>query len=103
MGYRTAMEAAGATVLAYESFGSYQGDWFALVVYGGKTFWVHGSYGSCSGCDAFCAEFDFGVMTTAAKHIAMTSMAIVKIVQTVHRTISVGLRTLVGHTSQVGR
>ena len=60
MGYSTAMEAAGATVLQYESFGSYQGDWFALVVYGGKTFWVHGSYGSCSGCDAFCAEFDFG-------------------------------------------
>jgi hypothetical protein len=58
-GYSTALEAAGANVIASESFGSYQGDWFAKVEFEGRTFWIHGSYGSCSGCDAFCAEFDF--------------------------------------------
>jgi hypothetical protein len=59
MSYIESLQAAGATVLQEKFFGSYQGDWLALVIYGGKTFWVHGSYGSCSGCDAFCAEFDF--------------------------------------------
>ncbi|WP_329759298.1 hypothetical protein [Stenotrophomonas geniculata] len=57
MSYEQAMEAAGATVLRFEQFGSYQGDWFALVEYDGKTGWVHGCYGSCSGCDAFESEF----------------------------------------------
>ena len=56
MSYQAAMEAAGAKVLAFESFGSYQGEWFALVEVGGKRGWVSGSYGSCSGCDAFEAE-----------------------------------------------
>jgi len=60
MGYFEALEAAGAQVLASQTFGSYQGDWFAKVNYNGSTAWVHGCYGSCSGCDAFCAEFDFG-------------------------------------------
>jgi len=59
MGYTEALIAAGAEVLAEKYFGSYQGDWFALVNYNGSRQWVHGSYGSCSGCDAFCAEFDF--------------------------------------------
>ena len=57
MSYAQAMKAAGATISAYESFGSYQGDWWALVTYEGKTGYVTGSYGSCSGCDAFEAEF----------------------------------------------
>ncbi len=57
--YQTALEAAGAKVLAYESFGSYQGDWLALVEYNGKTGYVSGSYGSCSGCDSFQAEFGY--------------------------------------------
>lgn len=56
--YSGALEAAGAKVLAYSEFGSYQGDWFALVEYQGQTGWVLGSYGSCSGCDAFQAEFE---------------------------------------------
>lgn len=60
MGYQEAMEAAGANVLKFESFGSYQGDWWALVAYEGKAGWVNGSYGSCSGCDAFEAEFGYG-------------------------------------------
>ena len=58
MSYCEAMEAAGAEILCYKSFGSYQGDWWTKVKYNGNTFWVHGSYGSCSGCDAFQAEFD---------------------------------------------
>lgn len=57
MSYHNALEAAGAQVLAYQSFGSYQGDWYALVVYNGMKGWVTGSYGSCSGCDAFECEF----------------------------------------------
>lgn len=55
-GYEWALTVAGANVLAYQSFGSYQGDWFAKVEYKGKTFWIKGSYGSCSGCDAWEAE-----------------------------------------------
>lgn len=56
-GYKDALEAAGAAVLAYESFGSYQGDWWAKVRYNDSTFWVHGCFGSCSVCDAFEGEF----------------------------------------------
>jgi hypothetical protein len=68
MSYCEAMEAAGAEVLCYESFGSYQGDWWAKVTYEGNTFWVHGSYGSCSGCDAFEAEFWYCNEGTCDKH-----------------------------------
>ena len=57
MSYEDALKAAGAEVLEYESFGSYQGDWWAKVRWNGGTGWVNGSYGSCSGCDAFEAEF----------------------------------------------
>lgn len=59
MGYYEALEAAGANVLEFERFGDYQGSWWAKVVYNSNTFWVKGSYGSCSGCDAFQAEFDY--------------------------------------------
>lgn len=57
--YQEALEAAGAEVLCFEHFGSYQGDWWAKVAYNSETFWVHGSYGSCSGCDAFQSEFGY--------------------------------------------
>ncbi len=60
MGYSEAMELAGAKVLAYQEFGSYQGDWYAKVSFSGQEFWVHGSFGSCSGCDAFQGEFGYG-------------------------------------------
>ena len=60
MSYTEALKAAGAEVLAEQYFGSYQGDWYALVNYNGSKQWVHGNYGSCSGCDAFRAEFDYG-------------------------------------------
>jgi len=56
--YELAMERAGAEVLLYKEFGSYQGDWLAKVIYEGKQMWINGSYGSCSGCDSFQAEFD---------------------------------------------
>ena len=47
MSYDTCLTAAGATVLAFEMFGDYQGDWLALTPQG----FYAGSYGSCSGCD----------------------------------------------------
>lgn len=56
MGYKEALEFAGAKVLAFEEFGSYQGDWLAKVQYRGDTFWLRDYYGSCSGCDAFQAD-----------------------------------------------
>jgi hypothetical protein len=59
MGYQSALEAAGAEVHAYDSFGDYQGTWIAKVTYNGETGWVEGSYGSCSGCDAFEGEFGY--------------------------------------------
>lgn len=57
MGYAEAMKAAGAAVLVFQHFGSYQGDWLALCFYKGDFVWVHGCFGSCSSCDAFEAEF----------------------------------------------
>ncbi len=56
-GYEGCMVLAGAKVHAFREFGSYQGDWWAKVSYGYLNGWVHGSYGSCSGCDAFKSEF----------------------------------------------
>lgn len=59
MGYKTCLEKAGAKVLNFEEFGSYQGTWLAFVEYKGIKGIVEGYYGSCSGCDAFQAEFDY--------------------------------------------
>ncbi len=59
MSYESALKAAGADVHCFEQFGSYQGDWWAKVTYKGMTGWVNGSYGSCSHCDAFSAEFGY--------------------------------------------
>ena len=55
--YVTALKAAGAEVHEFKEFGSYQGEWFALVTANGQRGWIQGSFGSCSGCDAFEAEF----------------------------------------------
>lgn len=60
MSYQRALEAAGATVHDFTEFGSYQGTWLARVTFNGTTGWIEGSYGSCSGCDAFEAEFGYG-------------------------------------------
>jgi hypothetical protein len=60
-GYQECLEAAGATIHAFKEFGSYQGDWWAKVTLeDGRQGWVHGYYGSCSGCDALQATFDYG-------------------------------------------
>lgn len=58
MSYHEAMQAAGASVLNFQCFGDYQGTWWAKVLFEGKTFWVKGYYGSCSGCDDFYAHFN---------------------------------------------
>lgn len=57
MSYESALESAGAEVIKFSYFGSYQGDWWAKVEYLGSVGWVKGSYGSCSGCDAYEGEF----------------------------------------------
>ena len=57
MGYMESLEMAGAKVLSFKEFGSYQGTWLAIVEFNGEKGIVEGSYGSCSGCDAFEAEF----------------------------------------------
>ena len=57
MSYNEALEAAGAKVLEFATFGSWQGEWVALVEYKSEVGWVQGSFGSCSHCDSFEAEF----------------------------------------------
>jgi hypothetical protein len=57
MSYESALEAAGAEVLAFAQFGSYSGQWMAKVRYNGETGYIQDWYGSCSYCDAFEAEF----------------------------------------------
>lgn len=56
--YASALAATGVVVLDFEEFGSYQGDWWSEVKFpNGEVYYVNGSYGSCSGCDSFEAEF----------------------------------------------
>jgi hypothetical protein len=57
MSYESALKAAGAAVIDFKSFGSWQGEWVALVDYNNELGWVQGSYGSCNVCDAFQSEF----------------------------------------------
>jgi hypothetical protein len=57
--YERAIALNGAEVLACKYFGSYQGDWWCLVLYEGKMGWVTGAFGSCSGCDAYLNEFAY--------------------------------------------
>lgn len=58
MGYSECLEIAGCKIIEFKEFGSYQGDWLAFVEYNNEYGFVQGAYGSCSGCDAFYAEFD---------------------------------------------
>lgn len=57
--YESTLEAAGAEVLSFKEFGSYQGEWLAKVNFNNEIGWVRGYYGSCSGCDALQAEFNY--------------------------------------------
>ena len=59
MSYNEALKVAGAEVLLFKTFGTWQGDWWAKVLYQGKVRWVNGFFGSCSGCDAFMQEFGY--------------------------------------------
>lgn len=68
MSYRKALEAAGVKVLAYEEFGSYQGDWWAKIEINGVQSWVTGCFGSCSGCDSFQSEFNYDEDGRCEKH-----------------------------------
>lgn len=58
MNYQLTLEKAGAEVLLFQEFGSYQGDWWAKVIFNDQTGWVNGAFGSCSHCDSFQQAFD---------------------------------------------
>lgn len=53
MGYCQALEAAGAKIIDYNYFGSYQGDLLVIAEVDGARKYYKISYGSCSGCDHF--------------------------------------------------
>lgn len=59
MGYSSALRAAGADVIDFKQIGSYQGTWGAICDFQGQRVLVTGYYGSCSGCDAFEAQFGY--------------------------------------------
>lgn len=60
-GYEKALTAAGVQVMAFEQFGSYQGEWWAEIKFpNDEVYYVTGYFGSCSYCDAFDAEFGYG-------------------------------------------
>lgn len=56
MGYQRALKAAGADIIEFKEFGCYSGSWFAIL---SNYDVIQGSYGSCSGCDAFQGEFGY--------------------------------------------
>lgn len=66
MSYRKALELSGAKIFEFEEFGTYSGDWYALIEYNGVIGIVRGNYGSCSGCDSFLAEFGYDEPTDSA-------------------------------------
>lgn len=59
MSYESALIAAGCNVVEFEQFGSYQGDWYAMVEFEGEKGVITGCYGSCSYCDAFEGEIGY--------------------------------------------
>lgn len=62
--YDGCLVSAGATVHRFSRFGSYQGDWLAEVTLpDGRYGFIHGYYGSCSGCDSFEAEIGYDFHT----------------------------------------
>ncbi len=67
MSYSLCLEKAGCEIIAFQEFGSWQGEWLAFVELNGEKGIVAGSYGSCSGCDAFQAEFGWSDAPTEAE------------------------------------
>jgi hypothetical protein len=57
MSYEFVLKFAGAKVIDYKEFGSYQGNWIAVIKKGKSYCFVIDYFGSCSGCDAFQSEF----------------------------------------------
>jgi hypothetical protein len=57
-GYEIVAEARGLTVIKYESFGSYQGEWIMLARNKKKFYIFKDSFGSCSYCDHYQSTFD---------------------------------------------
>lgn len=57
MGYREAIESTGAKVLAYEKFGTYDGEWLAQIEVDGEIKYIRDYFGECSSTDAFEADF----------------------------------------------
>lgn len=58
LSYAGSLRAAGAEVHTSRSFGTYQGDWWAKVTLpDARRGWITDRFGSCTGCDAFQAEF----------------------------------------------
>lgn len=56
--YKEILERQGVDIIAFESFGDYQGDYAAIVKKDGKVGFTVIGYGSCSGCDALEALKD---------------------------------------------
>lgn len=69
-GYEGCLEAAGAVVLEFQQFGSYQGTWYAACLYNEQLVWAEGSFGSCSGCDSYQAEFGYSIDETPVEKMA---------------------------------
>lgn len=57
-GYELSLMVAGVTVVDYQEFGAYQGEWWAYIeLSDGVRYFVTDYYGSCTGCDDFEAHF----------------------------------------------
>lgn len=59
----------GQTVLLYQQFGSYQGEWLCFARDKTKYYIYKGWYGSCSGCDDIQARWDYGNETLSQKEL----------------------------------
>jgi len=55
--YTIVAQAKGQEVVKYETFGSYQGEWLMISKDKENYYIYRDSYGSCSGCDSYEAEF----------------------------------------------
>lgn len=55
--YERALKAAGAKVKEFKTFGEGEGEWWAIVEWGWKRWWIMGTFGACQICDPYLAEF----------------------------------------------